>query len=230
MLNILGIKPVKISEVRKFDESQYVHINRRIKEERVRSIDERLITCDFSCGGMLSHKIYEDYLESVAKKMGSDVGEVNFRPKTYGWSCHAIIITGNNQKSYSRVAVADPYFKCFIGSHVSIRDYCLTCEFANNPYADIVLVAFWKCKTESVVRNGNKGISLVLTNSQKGGAMVEAIRKNVALTVLDTAKASYNLRIKLYSEAFVKKREAFLQQCKEKGVPRLQRVCACESL
>lgn len=39
LLNILGIKPVPISDVMKFDESQYAHINRRIEEERARSID-----------------------------------------------------------------------------------------------------------------------------------------------------------------------------------------------
>lgn len=39
LLNILGINPVTICDVMKFDESQYVHINRRIEEEKARSID-----------------------------------------------------------------------------------------------------------------------------------------------------------------------------------------------
>lgn len=239
-VEMASTKTVKLDDLRrsKYVESQVGYTFREVKEcldegryvlycgapcqiaglvRFLRKDYERLLTCDFSCGGMPSHKIYQDYLELIAEKLGSKVSEVNFRPKTYGWSYHAIKIKGENQKSYSRLAVADPYFECFIGSHVSVRDYCLTCEFANNHYSDIILADFWKYKTESNVRNGNKGISLVLTNSQKGEAMVEAIRKNVALTVLDTAKASYNLENKTYSDAFLKKRETFLQQCEEDG-------------
>ena len=100
---------------------------------------------------------------------------------------------------------------------MSVRDNCLTCTFAENHYADITLADYWKYKTDSKVTNGNKGISLVLTNSLKGEQLIEAIRKKVALTVLDTTKASYNFKNKTYSEAFLKKREAFLQQCKEDG-------------
>lgn len=239
-VEMASTKTVKLDDLRrsKYVESQVGYTFREVKEcldegryvlycgapcqiaglvRFLRKGYERLLTCDFSCGGMPSHKIYQDYLELIAEKLGSKVCEVNFRPKTYGWSYHAIKIKGENQKSYSRLAVADPYFECFIGSHVSVRDYCLTCEFANNHYSDIILADFWKYKTESNVRNGNKGISLVLTNSQKGEAMVEALRKNVALTVLDTDKASYNLKNKTCPETFLKKREAFLQQCKEKG-------------
>lgn len=178
---------------------------------------ERLITCDFSCGGMPSHKIYQDYLELIAGKLDSKISEVNFRPKTYGWAYYAIKIKGENQKCFSRLAVADPYFGCFLGSHVSVRDYCLSCEFANNHYSDIILADFWKYKTISNVRNGNKGISLALTNSPKGEAMIEAIRNKVALTILDTDKASYNLKNKTYTETFLEKRNAFLELCKEKG-------------
>ena len=178
---------------------------------------ERLLTCDFSCGGLPSHKINQQNLGFIAKKLCSNVGNVNFRPKTYGWSTYAIKCRGENGKSYNCIAVADPYFDCFIGNHFSVRDNCLTCTFAENHYADITLADYWKYKTDSMVANGNKGISLVLTNSSKGEQFIEAIRKRVALTVLDTTKASYNLKNKAYSEAFLKKREGFLQQCKEDG-------------
>lgn len=115
------------------------------------------------------------------------------------------------------MAVADPYFDCYIETHMSVRDNCLVCEFAENHYADITLADYWKYKTDSKVRNGNKGISLVITNSTKGERFIEAIRKTVALTILDTAKASYNFKNKTYPEEFFPKRERFLQQCREDG-------------
>lgn len=178
---------------------------------------EHLLTCDFSCGGMPSHKIYQEYLDLVTKKIGSKVCTVNFRPKTYGWSTYAVNIQGENAKEYNRLAVADPYFECFIGNHMSVRDNCLVCEFAENHYADITLADYWKYKTDSKVRNGNKGISLVITNSSKGERFMDAIRKTVALTVLDTMKASYNFKNKAYPKEFFEKRDRFLQQCGEEG-------------
>lgn len=175
-----------------------------------------LLTCDFSCGGMPSHKLYNEYLDMVEKILKSPVSEVNFRPKTYGWQCHAIKIKGENGKVYSRPAMADPYFDAFISKHLTIRDYCLECEFADNHYADIILADFWKYRTISKIRNYN-GISLIIANSEKGVKAVEALSEQMALTVLDVEKASYNLRGKCFSEKEREARIEFLNRCERDG-------------
>lgn len=178
---------------------------------------ENLITCDFSCGGMPSHKIYRQWLEGIEKKLGAKVCEVNFRPKTYGWNNYAIKVCTQNGKVYSKWAFADPYYDCFLGTHFSVRDYCLECQFSNNHYADIILADFWKHRAISKISNRNKGISLVITNSPKGEALISSLAKTLALTVLDVEKATYNLIDKTCSSEFLKRRENFIQQCEQEG-------------
>lgn len=178
---------------------------------------EQLLTCDFSCGGMPSHELYTQWLDGIRKNLGADICEVNFRPKTYGWSSYAVKIRAKNNKEYSKLALEDGYFKCFIGNHISVRDYCLHCNFANNHYADIVLADFWKHKSISNIRNENKGISLVISNSAKGDAAILGLARQCALTVLDLEQASYNLVPKSRSGAFIEQRKAFLEKCQEVG-------------
>ena len=178
---------------------------------------DALITCDFSCGGMPSHKLYQEWLSYLNEKLKASVCSVDFRPKTYGWSPHAIKVQAENGRTYSRLAKEDPYLDCFIGEHISVRDYCLECEFANNHYADIILADFWKYKSISKVDNRNKGISLVLTNSGKGERVISSLSKQVALTELDMEKASYNLTVKRFGTDFLARRRSFLQECRMNG-------------
>ena len=181
---------------------------------------ENLITCDFSCGGMPSHKMYAEYVSSIEKKLGSPIKDVNFRPKTYGWLHHAIQITGANGKRYRKLAIADTYFSCFIGTnyhHSSTRDYCMHCDFADNHYADVILADFWKYQTASNIQNDDTGISLIVTNSAKGERIIKEISKNVALTILDKDKACYNLVKKNFSDEVIQRRAAFIEEVEQKG-------------
>jgi len=178
---------------------------------------DNLLTCDFSCGGMPSHKMYQQWLEGVEKKLNAPVADVDFRPKTFGWNPHAVRVAGKNGRVYNRLAKEDAYFDCFIGTHASVRDYCLECEFANNHYADIILADFWKHRSISRVDNGNRGISLLLTNSPKGERAIAELSRVVALTVLDLEEASYNLTQKQVTPEFREKRERFLADCNANG-------------
>ncbi len=178
---------------------------------------DRLLTCDFSCGGMPSHKMYRQWLDWLERKLKAPVAGVDFRPKTFGWNPHAVKVSGKNGRVYSCLATEDAYFDCFVSKHISVRDYCLECEFAENHYADIILADFWKHRSVSKVTNGNKGISLVIANSEKGERAIEAISEQVALTVLDLEQASYNLRKKQVAAGFGAKRAAFLDACNRDG-------------
>ncbi|MBR5569911.1 MAG: Coenzyme F420 hydrogenase/dehydrogenase, beta subunit C-terminal domain [Oscillospiraceae bacterium] len=178
---------------------------------------DNLITCDFSCGGMPSHKLFEQYLDNIECKLGSPIKEVNFRPKTYGWMQYAIRIESQNGKVYNRLSKEDPFLNSFIYSRDIMRDYCYECEFANNHYADITLADFWKFKQLSNVRNGDRGISLLITNSQRGERMVRSLCKKMAITNLDLQSASYNMVRKTLDPKRMQARAEFLEECQQKG-------------
>ena len=103
---------------------QIAGLKRFLKEDY-----DNLITCDFSCGGLPSHKMYQEYLSYIKKKLrAKSITEVNFRPKIYGWEKYAIKIKASN-KVYKKWAFADVYFSCFLKQRLSIRDYCYECSF-----------------------------------------------------------------------------------------------------
>ena len=186
-----------------------------------------LLTCDFSCGGFPSHKIYADYLDKISQKLHSkELIEVNFRPKTYGWNNHAIRIRAKNGRQYVRNAQADHYLDLFIGEHrkYSVRDYCLECQFGASHSSDIILADFWKHRSISNILNNNKGISLIIANSEKGKAMIDILSKHMAITVLDLESASYNLKPNQYSTKNRCARERFLQTYKNEGFSKSVRM------
>lgn len=177
-----------------------------------------LLTCDFSCGGMPSHEMYTEYLDEIERKLKSPISGVDFRPKTYGWDLHTIKIDSVRGKKYVKTYKEDPYFYCFIGNHISVRDYCYKCDFSDNHYSDIILADFWKCRTESQITNNNTGLSLIITCSPKGEEYIQRIRKNFSLTVLDNDRANYNLKKKnVPSCSFMNERESFIDQCINEG-------------
>lgn len=178
---------------------------------------ENLITCDFSCGGMPSHESYSEYIQHIQKKLKSPIAGVNFRAKLYGWSRHSIKITAKNGKAYENFGVSDPYFYSFVGSRTNLREYCYECKFANNHYADIVLADFWAHHKISKIENDETGLSLVITNSQKGEEVMNQISNQLSITVLELDKAKYNMKERKLNPELMKKREEFFITAKKKG-------------
>ncbi len=178
---------------------------------------ENLITCDFSCEGMPSHRSYSEYVQYIQEKLKSPIIGVNFRAKLYGWSRHSIKISAENGKTYENFGAADPYFYSFVGSRTNLREYCYECKFANNHYADIILADFWAYHKISKIENDETGLSLIITNSRKGEEVMNQISNQLAITILELDKAKYNMKERKPEPDMMKKRENFLITAKEKG-------------
>ena len=235
-------KEVSLDEIRrsKYVESQPYYVFREIKSDLetgtavlfcgspcqvaglIRYLGKdynNLLTCDFACGGMASHKMYDDYILELEKKYHSKVRNVNFRPKVYGWSLHAIRIDFMNGKSYQNIGLYDPYMYSFVYGRTSIRENCFDCKFRENHYSDIIIADFWKWNTISDLQNSEKGISLILTNSQKGEEIVNDIKSEMVIEELDLEEAAYNCCPNpTISKEDVSKRERFITLYREAGL------------
>lgn len=180
---------------------------------------DNLITCDFACGGMASHKMYEDYLNTLEAKYHAKITSVNFRPKLYGWSLYSIKVDFTNGKSYRNVAMYDPYFYSFVYGRISIRENCLDCKFRENHYSDFVIADFWKWNTISELKNNERGISLIITNSDKGDTVLSEIKQKMTLVEIDLEEASYNCKVRPSpTKEYLAKREAFIKTYKDSGL------------
>lgn len=174
-----------------------------------------LLTCDFSCGGLPSYKMYDDYMNELEKRYGDKVDFVDFRPKNYGWESHSLYVKFKNGHIYSSLATLDPYFRGFLNS-LTKRDYCYQCDFADNHYSDIILADFWMYKRNSDIRNHN-GLSLVLTNSNKGERIMKTLSQRHSFINIDYDKATYNIKNGHLPNDMVERHMLFLDEYKNKG-------------
>lgn len=183
---------------------------------------ERLITCDFACGGLPSHTIYKEHLSFLEKKYRSKAESVDFRPKSHGWKRYAVKIKFKNGKEYLRLGTEDPYLKSFLYGKLTVRDYCMDCKFSECHASDISIADFWLHDKFSSLKNKN-GISLVLCNTPKGKKTIELLKEEYVFSELDTEVASYNNKVQI-SEKRKENRKLFLDRYKKDGFEGAKRV------
>ena len=178
---------------------------------------EGLITCDFACGGLPSHKIYQAYLQGLERKYGAPVVTMDFRPKTHGWRRYAVLAKFKNGRVYNRLGTEDPYLKSFLYGKYTVRDDCLDCKFSDQHAADITIADFWLNTKLSDMVNPN-GVSLLLCNTPSGKQAVEAIREQYTFRELPIADASYNHKKTVAASQERERHDAFIRLCAEKGL------------
>lgn len=170
---------------------------------------DNLFTCDFSCGGLASHQIYQDHIHALEEKYHAKACSVNFRPKLTGWTEHTYeVVLGKH--TYRQLAALDPYFYLFLG-HYSTRPYCVTCDFADNHYADFILADYWKYQEREKYRNENKGLSLVLTNSEKADQLMRQKVLPFVWEEIGLEDGSYNIERPTTTESMMDRREKLLK-------------------
>ena len=139
---------------------------------------ENLYTADIVCHGVPSPKLFEKYLSYIEKKTGEKVTYFNFRSKKgHGWQHYFQYDT--KTKSKVTYGMFDPYYNAFINSKI-IRESCYNCKYSNTDRpSDITLGDYWGIEYSHPEFYSSKGVSLVLTNSQKGTKMWQDISDNV---------------------------------------------------
>lgn len=133
---------------------------------------ENLFLVDIVCHGVPSPYMWRDYIAYLEKKQGSPIVWVNFRDKQkYGWAAHHETFkfkTGGGKMSFTFL-----FYK-----HIMFRKSCGKCHFTNTKRpSDITIADFWGWeKTNSNFNVDNKGVSLVLLNTEKGRKLFEAVK------------------------------------------------------
>lgn len=176
-----------------------------------------LLTCDFACGGLPSHRIYREYLSELEKKYKSDVCSVDFRPKTHGWKRYALLIGFDNGRKYNRLGTEDPYLKSFLYGKYTVRDYCLECKFSDHHFSDITIADFWRHHELSDLVNP-KGISLILCNTVKGKSTIISIEKDYIFKELSVEDVGYNNKKTVVNEKELERHRLFIKTFEEKGL------------
>jgi coenzyme F420-reducing hydrogenase beta subunit len=126
---------------------------------------DNLFCLDIVCHGVPSKKVWIEYLKWLSKDDLGSISSVDFRNKVdFGWHTHVETITFKDGSKIN----SEVFQRLFYG-HAVLRPSCYVCPYKNvfHP-GDITIADFWgidKCKPEF---DDNKGVSLVLVNTEKG--------------------------------------------------------------
>ena len=137
-------------------------------------LKEGLLLADIVCHGVPSPYVWRDYLEYQRKRLCGRITEVSFRDKkTFGWAAH---------KETYRVGDrlhADSSFTHLFYRHIMLRPSCAVCPYADiDRQADITLADFWGWQKSVPGFNADdRGVSLVLVNSEKGREIMDRCRE-----------------------------------------------------
>lgn len=137
---------------------------------------DHLWLVDLVCHGVPAPYLWRDYLAYVERRQGERALAVDFRDKTrLGWAAH--------QESFlfgSGKVIKDTYSDLF-GQCIMFRHSCGVCHFANlQRPSDLTIGDFWGWeKVNSTFNSDDRGVSLLLVNSDKGKRLFDLIKSQV---------------------------------------------------
>jgi hypothetical protein len=158
--------------------------------------------------------LWEDYKVILEENQQSKIQKVNFRNKDAGWRNTSLKVRFDNGV-YRKNMQEDPYYILFF-SHYSIRPSCHHCVYTTyHRVSDLTLADFWGIENSHKAFQDDKGVTLVLTNTEKGRILLEET-KAVTDLIESNHEAFYQPIFEAPSKASPKRHE-FWQVYQKKG-------------
>ena len=150
---------------------------------------DNLITMDFVCHGVPAPNVWEYYKTYLQKQYKSHIKNINFRDKSLGWKNSSVRFEFENDNIYCNTYGNDPYMKAFLANMV-LRESCYTCKFKSTKHkSDITVADYWGIDKIKPEIDDDKGLSLVLTNTDKGASKILEIESHLTLIKTEVEKA-----------------------------------------
>lgn len=169
-----------------FDSQRYVVIGTPCQIASIRNIakfkriEENLLLVDFFCHGVPSHLLWSRFLKQMRTRYKTArFDNIAFRDKSKGW--HSFVMRFDTQDQPSKYFAQNEgnmFYKLFL-SNTCLATNCYNCKFHYlESQADLRIGDLWGTKYSS----DQKGISGVLTFTEKGRAALKQIHRDVVMT------------------------------------------------
>lgn len=150
---------------------------------------EGLLTVDCACHGVPSPGLWEKYVKALETSEGGKIKYVKFRDKSNSWMHYDFVYDagkGEVRTNYMK----DPYMALF-AQNMTLRPSCYSCPVRNGKSgSDLTLADLWSVADSAPELDDDRGVSLVLLNTEKGrGIMTETGLKT---RLVDTVQAMKN--------------------------------------
>lgn len=140
---------------------------------------EKLYTIDVICHGVASPKVYRKYLKELEQRYHSKPTKISFRDKTYGWKKYSLKVNFENGQEYIKKISEDWFIQGFL-KNMYLRESCHKCKYTTlDRQSDITLGDFWGFNKKYPNLDNDKGVSIVLLNTEKGKELFEKCSKNI---------------------------------------------------
>ena len=152
-------------------------------------LPENLVTMDIVCHGVPSPQIFAEYVEFVEKKEGKKIVNFKFRDKQQGWTTPFRVFEYSDGTTNGELLNADAFNNLFQGTDCILRPSCYNCRYAGKQrISDISIADFWGIQNKhNDMFNENKGVSLLLLNTEKGKTWFKKIQENQTMKIKNVA-------------------------------------------
>lgn len=183
------------------------------------------LTCvDLICHGSPSPQLWEKYVEYRKKENGQTVKEAYFRHKKYGWQEFSVKLRFGNDIEYIQKLNKDSFMQMFL-QNLCLRPSCYSCKFKKkNRVSDITLADFWGSGRVCPDMDDDKGLSLVVVHSAKGGKLLEEIKEKMELREVSLEDALRGNPSMTHSCRKPEKRDEFMRNMPTWSIPQLEKM------
>lgn len=176
---------------------------------------ENLIMVDVACHGVPSPMIYKKYIDLLIKKNNSPILSLSFRDKITGWNKYSFRVDFANGSKIEEIGYDNVYMRGFLND-IYLRPSCYDCKFKKPiTSADMTLADYWGVKNKHGEFDDDKGISLILTHTQKGKDILNVLSKNMMIIDTDLEYSLKNNPSIIKSSGENKKRSRFFKRLKK---------------
>lgn len=140
---------------------------------------ENLLQCDFVCHGVPSPLLWEEFKKFLVRKTNLEIKNFKFRDKKNGWHTHTESVEFNNGTidNNSKISQANKYM---FTSNLPYRNSCYECKFSTTKrVSDITISDYWGIERNFSDFDDNKGVSLIIINTEKGKKYFENIKDEI---------------------------------------------------
>ncbi len=175
--------------------------------------NKNLVTLDFICRGINSPMVFKKYVDECEEHYGSPVRKVQLKNKNKGWIRLGTYMEFQNGKTYYRDRVTDPWVNGYVRGDLFMRPCCSECKYKERVrVADISIGDFWGLKKSE--ENLFKGISVILTNTDKGAEYLKSIEDKLYIEKRTYEEASKGNGCLLHSAKMGMYRQEFFERVK----------------
>lgn len=146
---------------------------------------DKLLAVDLLCHGVPSPKIWQDYTKYLERKYGARLKDYKFRTKLAGWENSVEIAELENGKKIKNTDDIRTFLTLFY-KNASLRPSCYACPYTTyERSSDITIGDFWGIDKTHPEINDNRGVSLLLINTEKGKSAFDLVRENAIVIESD---------------------------------------------